>query len=221
MQHYYALFSGGLDSTLAILLTLKNPEAVRITPLFFKYGQRSAEEEEKAVHELIPLLRRKVANPESLVNDLREYDISGLFSWSKSSILQRNLATPPQPDVENRNMVLIGCAASVIMADLIDLNTNPLGLIVGFKNEHYDTTRKFARAMDNVFTAMDKSIHIRTPLLSSKQKEPCAVSRLVKFAYTHDAFDLLQQSWSCYEPRGHKPCNECLACGGRSMYVLQ
>ena len=64
MKHYYALFSGGLDSTLAILLVASQRDTVMITPIFFKYGQKSAVEEAEAVRRLIPLLRKHLGNSE-------------------------------------------------------------------------------------------------------------------------------------------------------------
>lgn len=221
MKHYYALFSGGLDSTLAILLVISEKEVTRLTPIFFKYGQKSEAEETKAVYRLIPLLRNHLGNPSSVLDDCREFDISGLFSWSKSPILQHNPTNEGSPDVENRNMVLISCAASLIMTDWKQTNTEPTKLIVGFKNEHYDTRRQFANAINRVFGVMSKPISLITPLISESQNEPSAPKRLAKYAHSLRAFDLLKESWSCYYPRNGKPCNSCSACKGREDFFSE
>ena len=221
MKHYYALFSGGLDSTLAILLVASQRNIVRITPIFFKYGQKSTVEEAKAVRRLIPLLQKHLGNPSSVLDECREFDVAGLFSWSNSPILQHSPAGEGPPDVENRNMILIGCAASVIMADQKCRGNEAVGLIVGFKNEHYDTKRQFASAINSVFKAMDKPISLITPLISEKQTGRSAPKRLGKYAHALGAFDLLKESWSCYYPQRGKPCNNCLACEGRYEFFSE
>lgn len=221
MKHYYALFSGGLDSTLAILLVASQKDVVRITPIFFRYGQRSAVEEAKAVWRLVPLLRKYLANASSTLDECREFDIAGLFSWSNSPILQHSPAGERPPDIENRNMILIGCAASVIMADQNRHGNEAVRLIVGFKNEHYDTKRQFADAINSVFKAMGKPILLATPLISEKQTGHSAPKRLAKHAHALGAFDLLQESWSCYHPQSGKPCNDCLACEGRAKFFSE
>ena len=221
MKHYYALFSGGLDSTLAILLVISEKDAIRLTPIFFKYGQKSKAEETKAVHRLIPLLRNRLGNLSSVLDDCREFDITGLFSWSNSPILQHSPTNEGSPDVENRNMVLIGCAASIIMTDWKHTNTESTKLIVGFKNEHYDTRRQFASTINRVFEVMSKPISLITPLISESQNEPSAPKRLAKYAHSLGAFDLLKESWSCYYPRNGKPCNSCSACEGREDFFSE
>jgi 7-cyano-7-deazaguanine synthase in queuosine biosynthesis len=221
MKHYYALFSGGLDSTLAILLVSSQRNTVRITPIFFKYGQKSAVEEEKAVRRLFPLLRKHLGNPSSVLDECREFDIAGLFSWSNSPILQHNSTSEGSPDVENRNMILIGCAASLMMADQKRRGNEAMELMVGFKNEHYDTKRQFASAINGVFKTMGKPISLITPLISERQTGCSAPKRLAKYAHALGVFDLLKESWSCYYPQSGKPCNNCSACEGRSEFFSE
>lgn len=218
MKYYYALFSGGLDSTLAILLTVSQMEPIKLTPLFFKYGQKSEAEEARAVHRLMPYLRQHLGNLSSVLDDCREFDIRGLFSWSKSPILKHNPANEGSPDVENRNMILIGCAASIILADWKHTGIKSTKLIVGFKNEHYDTKRTFARAINRIFETMNKPISVDTPLIAERQNERSSPKRLAKCAYTLGAFDLLKESWSCYYPQDGKPCSSCSACQSRQDF---
>jgi 7-cyano-7-deazaguanine synthase in queuosine biosynthesis len=218
MKHYYALFSGGLDSTLAILFVISQRDVIRLTPLFFKYGQKSEAEETKAVRRLIPLLRNHLGDPSSVVDDCREFNITGLFCWSNSPILQHSPTSEGSPDVESRNMILIGCAASIIMAEWKHTHTKSTKLLVGFKNEHYDTTRQFTSAINRVFEVMSKPISLAAPLISEGQKAPSAPKRLAKYAHSLGVFDLLKESWSCYYPRNGNPCNSCSACKGREDF---
>ena len=117
MDRYYALFSGGVDSTLATVKVLNQSKRVRITPLFFDYGQRNASEELAAVNQVIPLLRNRLGHVSSQLDEPRVFQLDGLFSWSNSPILRWGTGDKHRPDLENRNMILIGCAASIIMAD--------------------------------------------------------------------------------------------------------
>ncbi len=222
MKHYYALFSGGLDSTLATLLTMSQQQAIRLTPLFFRYGQKSEAEEAKAVFRLIPLLRGHLPNSSSILDDCRQFDIGGLFAWSDSPILKHNPTdTGRSPDVENRNMILIGCAASVIMADWKRGDEAPTRLIGGFKNEHYDTTKRFADAINRVFTAFERRICLDTPLIAPSQRGGSSPKRLAKLARDLGGLKLLKDSWSCYYPQSGEPCKCCRACQGRQRFFSE
>lgn len=221
MKHYYALFSGGLDSTLAILSVISQQTHVSLMPLFFKYGQKSEAEEADAVRRLVPLLRQRLGSPSSTLQDCREFDIRGLFSWSESPILKSALTKEGSPDVENRNMILIGCAASVIMADWKKSGKKPARIVVGFKNEHYDTRKTFADRIDKLFQAADMPIFVDTPLIPARQKKRISSRYLAELAQSLHAFELLNETGSCYYPQNGEPCNSCLACDGREELFNQ
>jgi 7-cyano-7-deazaguanine synthase in queuosine biosynthesis len=226
MDKYYALFSGGLDSTLAIIKVMASGQSFKLTPLFFRFGQRSEEKEKEAVSRLIPVIRNysKVKGYPSVLEDCREYDIKGLFSWSKSPILKHNSpdSNAGNPDVENRNMVLIGCAASVIMSDWkSEGNKNKVKLVVGFKNEHYDTKQRFANSISGVFNSMGQQpISIVTPLITGITNNVTSYHRLTKEAYSLGVLDILKQTWSCYYPENGETC-ECSACQGRNKFFKE
>lgn len=222
MERYYALFSGGLDSTLAILEVMASKRPIILTPLFFKFGQKSEEKEKEAISRLIPIMRDYLGSHISVIEDYREYDIRGLFSWSKSPILKHNGSNDGNPDVENRNMILIGCAASVVMSDWkSDGRKKQAKLVVGFKNEHYDTKQSFASSISEVFKNMGQPISIVTPLITEQQKRRSSYHRLAKEAHSLGVFNLLKQSWSCYYPEKGNPCDRCSACQGRNKFLKE
>jgi len=47
MKHYYSLFSGGFDSTLATLKTISENSPLKLTLVFFNHGQKSKKEKLK------------------------------------------------------------------------------------------------------------------------------------------------------------------------------
>jgi len=219
MEHYYALFSGGLDSVLAVLKVLAQEKDVVVSPLFFDYGQKAAEKEEEAVANLVPLLKDYGRRNNAVVEDYRKYKIGGtdLFKWSESAIL-KGREDFGDIDLENRNMILISIAISIIMSDRKRGKTHgkKQGLIVGFKNEHYDTRRRFALGLNQILGQGDFSVEIVTPLVAdddvvgwhSLAKQICSIEGSVA---------LLPLTWSCYYPTSEgSPCKRCPPCESRS-----
>jgi 7-cyano-7-deazaguanine synthase in queuosine biosynthesis len=219
LKHYYALFSGGLDSALAVLKIITQEKDIRVTPLFFDYGQKAAKKEEEAVAKLVPLLRDFGRQNDVVVEDYRKYEIggTGLFEWSESSILigREDFG---KPDLENRNMVLISIAISIIMSDRNRDKTHgkKQGLVVGFRNEHYDTKRRFALGLNQILSQQEEfSIEIITPLVQGN-KEVRSRS-LAKQIHAIGAKALLSYAWSCYYPTEEgSPCTKCSPCKSRA-----
>ena len=120
-------------------------------------------------------------------------------------------------DLENRNMILISIAVSIIMSDRKREKTDSKkqGLIVGFKNEHYDTTREFALGLNQVLGQKDFSIEIITPLV--EDDSVVGWHSLAKQIYTiRGAEALLSYTWSCYYPTLEgSPCRRCPPCISR------
>ena len=217
MKHYYALFSGGVDSALAVLKIITQEKNAVITSLFFDYGQKAAKQEE-AVAKLIPLLRGLGERHGVVVEDYQKYEIGGtdLFDWSESSIL-KGRKDFGEVDLENRNMVLISIAISIIMSDRKreGSRSKKRGLIVGFRNEHYDTKRRFALGLNQVLDQKDFSIEIITPLVTNDNK--VGWHSLARQISSIGAEALLSYAWSCYYPTAEgSPCTECSPCTTRA-----
>jgi len=222
MKHYYALFSGGLDSTLAILKVISGEEPVRVTPIFFYYGQKSGEKEAEAIEQLIPALRERKESQETEIEDCRMLDIEnledGLFSWSRSAILKLRPMDDEDVDVENRNMILIACAVSIIMADWKRAGKEEdVELITGFLNGHYDTSLVFVQKLNDLFDAIEKPIKVIAPLIPEGQEGQVKPNQLIKLARSLNALGLLKtKTWSCYYPQDGEECHKCPPCSKRT-----
>lgn len=217
MKHCYCLFSGGFDSALAILKVISSDDPVRITPIFFDYGQKSRLEEAKAVKKLVPAFRERSKHPNTTIEDCMVFKIeslkSGLFSWSDSAILEGR-PRHEDTDVENRNMILISCVASIIMADWKRSQTNNCTeIITGFTNGWYDTNLSFIRDLNKLFRDAGKPIRVIAPLIPRGQKDGVTPEQLIEIVRSLDAYSLLKEmSWSCYYPQSGEPCGKCEQC---------
>lgn len=220
MRHYYGLFSGGVDSTLAILKGISSKKPVQVTPIFFDYGQKSRKEEAKAVRRLVPALRKRIKHSKISIEDCRMLRLenleTGLFSWSDSAILEGR-PIHEDTDVENRNMMLISCVASIIMADWKKPQANsPVEIITGFTNGYYDTDLNFIRGLNKLFRAVGKPIKVVAPLIPRGQKGGVTPEQLIQMVDSLDAYSLLKElSWSCYYPQNGEPCGKCEPCRKR------
>jgi 7-cyano-7-deazaguanine synthase in queuosine biosynthesis len=220
MRHCYALFSGGFDSTLAILKVISGRNPIELMPVFFDYGQKSRVEEAKAVKRLVPAFRERSKHPNTVIKDCRTFKIeslkSGLFSWSDSAILEGR-PKHEDTDVENRNMILISCLASIIMADWKRSRTNNVTeIITGFTNAWYDTNLSFIRNLNKLFRDALKPIRVIAPLIPRGQKDGVTPEQLFDIARSLNAYSLLDEmSWSCYYPQNGKPCKTCDPCRKR------
>lgn len=220
MRHYYALFSGGFDSTLAILKVISDRNPVELIPVFFDYEQKSRVEEARAVKRLVPALQERRKHPDTVIKACRVFKIdnlkSGLFSWSDSAIL-KGRPKHEDTDVENRNMILISCLASIIMVDWKKSRTcNMTEIITGFTNGWYDTNRSFIKNLNKLFRDAGKPIRVIAPLIPRWQRGGVTPEQLIDIVSSLDAYSLLKEmSWSCYYPQNGKPCGECDPCRKR------
>jgi len=220
MRHCYGLFSGGFDSTLAILKVISDRNPIELIPVFFEYGQKSRVEEARAVKRLVPALRERSKHPDTVIKDCRVFKIeslkSGLFSWSDSAILEGR-PKHEDTDVENRNMILISCLASIIMVDWKRSRTcNMTEIITGFTNGYYDTDLNFIRGLNKLLRVVEKPIKVVAPLIPRGQKDGVTPEQLIQMVDSLDAYSLLKElSWSCYYPQNGEPCKTCEPCRKR------
>jgi 7-cyano-7-deazaguanine synthase in queuosine biosynthesis len=219
LKHYYSLFSGGFDSTLATLKTISENSPLKLSLVFFNYGQKSKEREAEAVMKLLPGIKEfaRNTNVNTIVDDQpRMINIQGLFSWSNSSILE---GRPREGDtgLENRNLVLLSCLSSIIMADRKGIRPREyIYIITGFTNTYYDTSLEFRQAMNSFFQATHQRIEVITPLIPDDQKGEVDLDELIKIARSLNILSLLDRmTWSCYFPEKSNNCGICGPCKKR------
>jgi len=219
MKYYYSLFSGGFDSTLATLKEISENSPLKLTLVFCNYGQKSKEKEAEAVIQLLPYIKEFARNTDknTVVDDqVRTIKIEDLFSWSQSSILE---GRPKGGDtgLENRNLILLSCLSSIIMADRKKSRHKELVYIItGFTNTYYDTSLRFRDGINTFFRTTRQKIEVKTPLIPEGHKEEVDLNELIKIAKSLNILPLLDKmTWSCYFPENGNRCGTCDPCKKR------
>lgn len=224
MKHYYSLISGGFDSTLATLKVIHDSRSLKLTPVFFNYGQKSKEQEEQSINQLLPIFS-KYASDRKVVLEINRHkviNIENLFDWSQSSILEGN------PDaegygLENRNMTFISITVSLILSEREATNSKQRKTIItGFTNGYYDTKLKFVEGLNSLLDKMDLNIEVIAPLIPDRQRYPVSHKKLLRLAHSIDALNILREyTWSCYFPQNGKPCDKCPPCKKRKSIFAE
>jgi 7-cyano-7-deazaguanine synthase len=197
------LLSGGLDSTAALLWALRT-DAHDVRAIFLHYGQPASERE----------VRRAIAVTQALDVPFYRSDLSGAFYGATTGLFQpKDSAVVAGLDVAfvpSRNLLLL--AAAVVRARVL-WPTGPVKLVVGFNQDDAggfpDCTLDFLDATTgavNQGLGPAQGITIRAPWAEHPKRE------VVDWVRKHapERFDLVEQSWSCYQPNG--PCGKCTAC---------
>lgn len=219
MKQCYSLFSGGFDSTLATLKEISENSPLKLTLVFFNYGQKSKEKEAEAVTQLVHLIKDFARNTDkdTVVDDkVRRIKIEDLFSWSQSSILEGE-SKGGDTGLESRNLILLSCLSSIIWADRKKSGRKErVYIITGFTSTYYDTSPPFRDAINAFFRATAQKIEVKTPLIPEGCKEEIEVDELIQTAKSLNVLPLLDKmTWSCYFPENGDSCGTCSPCKKR------
>jgi 7-cyano-7-deazaguanine synthase len=218
----YPLLSGGIDSTIAAIKKIKSLESSEIQPIFIDYGQKAHEQEWNSVLEVSRKLAKLVNERKTVFKKPKRIVLScttsqdRIFQWSRSRLIIGNVGKDPY--VENRNMILISAAASYAESQIEE---SQQGIIItGFRDEYSDTRREFVSSLNSIFKILlaekRKTIRIEAPIIDYG---PTGKGRLLfDFQKYKEIIDL---TWSCYEPEDGKPCKKCQACTGRKDALIE
>ena len=217
VRRIYSLLSGGIDSTIATLKRIQKSDYVELQPIFIDYGQKAREQEWNSVCNVSKKLALLVDTRAVHFRNPKRIDLSTpeqterAFGWSKSKIIKGSAGQNPY--LENRNMVLLSLASSYVESQIKE---HEEGIIVtGFRNEFPDTQKEFVDLMNDLFAFLlleKKTVTIETPIIDYG---PRGKARLLKdFRKFKEIIDL---TWSCYEPDNGKPCQKCGACTDRKQ----
>ncbi len=210
MRYGIVLCSGGLDSVTTAHYIKKKISYDSVSIVFFDYGQRTREAEERCARSCARDLRAKFMKIS--LPWLKEISASLIHSRKKTQKLSRkdlrNTLKASEPwYVPCRNTLFLAYALA-LAENLFITTKKKYDLFVGFKcegREHYpDTTPDFVAAMNQLSTvSCAKPFRVIAPLIK-KDKEDIV---LLAFSLGID----LKQTFSCYVgPDVH--CGSCLAC---------
>lgn len=215
----FPLLSGGVDSTIAILARMANRDFDEIHPMFINYGQKACKQEWNSVCRVSRKLAKLIEgdtvsfhNPIRIDLSCTSIDYVRIFQWSKSQLITGKLDANPY--VENRNMILISVASSFVESRI---NEHERGTIItGFRDEWPDTQREFVTLMNRLlkFLLSDKRkiITVEAPIINfGPQGKAKMVAAFQRYK------EILDLTWSCYNPTGGKPCQKCKACRDRKQ----
>jgi 7-cyano-7-deazaguanine synthase len=205
MKKAVTLLSGGLDSSAATLLAMKECEVS--LALTFNYGQRAVAQEISAASKMCEMwgVEHEIINIDWLAKITRTalVDDSKMLPTMNSSSVDEN-ASDHADDVwvPNRNALFISIAASFAEAKGYNL------VIAGFNREEAatfpDNTQEFMDATNSALAYSTKSdVQIISPTIGMTKMEIAA--RLI------DDKELTKTFWCCYES-GEKLCGKCESC---------
>ena len=197
------LFSGGLDSTVALAMAVRGFD--RVLAVLFDYGQQSRTELRRA---------REIADwlqVELLVVDL------DLSAWGGSTLFagENDEEDSSDPDegiyVPARNLIFLAVAAGI--AEARDISTIWIGSNRS-ESTFRDNSEEFFSAVRTVYrtglrrTGRGRELRLGTPL-SALTKDAVVRAGIGALAPLH-------LSWSCYGD-GPDPCGTCFSCRQRKQ----
>ena len=224
----YVLLSGGLDSAYALLRLCKNEKKQNaVTPLFFDYGQKNNQFEEKAASLIIEYL---ISNTKKIINSLKIircraytnfcYNADSLFPWSLSEPMngdKKNSHNFLHLEIENRNMVLYSIFVSYVMSELRKNNIYEAEIDVhtGFRNnEMPDSTDEYFNTLNCALFQYHPKFKFKLNFIDDISQIYIYESLQILLGSEQRAKDFFELTISCYTPKSDgSPCNMCTKCG--------
>ncbi len=201
------LFSGGLDSTTALVYAIKKYGNENVTALSITYGQKHSKEVKQA---------KEIAKHYNIV--LRVIDLSEMFKDSNCSLLSHSTDeildgnykeqikddTPASTYVPFRNGLFLSVAASIALSINADIIYYAIHKDDNVLNAYPDTSVEFNKAIsDAIYLGSGKQVVVEG-LFVDKTK-----SDIVKLGLELDV--KYELTTSCYHGR-EKACGLCATC---------
>lgn len=218
--NHVLLFSGGLDSTYALLKLAKDVDVGQsneeIQVIFIDYGHFAAPAEWKRVRQLAVCIRSKLTNPAILRTPIRISLRSDLFRWCRNVAFTGKEVGDETPEIQNRNMVLFSVLFSYLMACAKNQGVHgaDFDIHTGFKgNEMSDCSRKFLDGLTDLFNGYQKEYKIKISALryASRHQTTERIKKLLKGSQ-YELERLLKLTTSCYATADGTPCGKCWKC---------
>jgi 7-cyano-7-deazaguanine synthase len=209
----YPLLSGGIDSTIGTLKRIQVRDFSEIQPIFIDYGQKARELEWNSVLAVSQKLAGLADDGNTMFRSPKRIvfscitDQNRIFQWSRSRLIIGNSGEDPY--VENRNMILVSTAASYVESQIGESEYG--AIITGFRDEYSDTKREFVASLNCLLKILlaerKKTVQVEAPIIDYGPRGKGKL--LADFQEYKNIIDL---TWSCYEPENGKPCMKCQAC---------
>lgn len=206
------LFSGGVDSTTCLAMTVKRYGAENVVALSVSYGQKHTKEIEASD------AVAKYYGVEHIKLDLGlifQYSNCSLLSHSSEEIphesyaeqLEKTDGTPVSTYVPFRNGLFIAAAASVALSKECSVILYGAHADDAAGNAYPDCSAAFNEAMNTaVWEGSGKQVKIKAPFVGMSKAQVVKTGLELGVPY--------ELTWSCYEG-GEKPCGVCGTCRDR------
>lgn len=215
MNSYKAvvLFSGGVDSTTALVMAIDKYGRDNVAALSISYGQKHLKEIEAA---------DKIAEYYNVRKF--ELDLSTMFEYSDCSLLSQNKdsdipkqsyaqqlaetdGSPVSTYVPFRNGLFLASAASMALSLGAEVIYYGAHSDDAAGNAYPDCSDVFNNAMNTaIYEGSGKQLRIEAPFVNLNKKQVVEIGIKLGVPY--------EMTWSCYEG-GDKPCGACGTCRDR------
>lgn len=201
-------YSGGMDST-ALLLKL-NQEANEVQCINFYYGSKHNEAERERARKICELLGVKLTEVElPFIDKLFKSDL--LKSGGKVPEGHYEEETMKATVVPFRNGIMLSIAAGY--AESIGFDTLAIANHSGDHAVYKDCRREFIQPMEEAIRmGTDAQIQLYAPFTLDSKSQVCKIGAEINA-------EVLNMSWSCYQPVEDKVNRMSLACGRCSTCV--
>lgn len=189
MKSIITLYSGGLDSTLMVLLL--RDSGYNVFPIFINYGQINYKREIFSAQH-----NAKFFN----FNNIVELNISNFGKVVPSGITNDKMDIVKDAFLPNRNLLFLLCASSY--GHVKDVHHIAIGLLDEKVSIFPDQTKNFILNSQNVLSqSLGSEIRISAPLLTFSKQD------VIKMALDMG----IHSTYSCHAG-GDTPCGKCIAC---------
>jgi 7-cyano-7-deazaguanine synthase len=210
MDSAVILLSGGMDSTTLLHYVVRKLAVRGVHALSYQYGQKHARELDAArwqaraagvvAHRIVDL---------SFFSDL----IAGGSALTDPSLALPDMADldeaqrrQPPTYVPNRNMILLGLAASY--AETQGIADVFYGAQTQDRYGYWDCTSEFLDRLNGVLSLNRKgAVHVHAPFVNLRKADEIRLGRELGVDYAH--------TWTCYRGAA-RPCGTCPACVERA-----
>lgn len=221
-KNYIHLFSGGLDSTYALLKLATDvykgkKEKHQIQPIFIDYGQHAATYEGKSVQDVTNFIRSTLNEPDFLLDPIHISLRSDLLTWCNNVAFTGKEVGDETCEIQNRNMILVSIVASYLMAcaENQGIETTVFEIHSGLKDgEMPDSNRHFFDRLEELLREYKGQYPIKVELIPNISRDTnCGkIKRLLKGSEAQ-LKQLLALTVSCFSPiDGGRPCGNCWKC---------